>query len=339
MTNKKRVEKRTIKKKKFSWKMLGLFLVFEIIFTAMTGPFVLLYGPFMNAKKTYVGAAMTSFSHQYLATTFLSNDKINKILEEDVVETSSTVGIEQSNEIDVNLPKKHDDTIERIDFENIKYKGYLLIIKDPTRVKVGYTSKLGKEGETTSQIAENFNAIAAINGGAFTDTSSTVQWTGNGGTPSGVIINQGKVVYSDIEDDEERECMAITNEGRLLVGEYTISQLKKLNVMEAVSFEPTLVKNGKKIPISKDWGIAPRTAIGQREDGSMLLMVIDGRSLLSGMGASMKEVQELMIKYGAVSAINLDGGKSSTMYLNGEVINNPSDSLGERAIPSAIIVK
>lgn len=338
MTNRKRVEKRTTKKKKFSWKILGLFLVFEIIFTAMTAPFVLLYGPFMNAKKTYVGAAMTSFSHQYLATTFLSKDKINQILEEDV-DTSDTSGLEQSNEINVNLPKKHDDTIERIDFENIKYKGYLLIVKDPTRVKVGYTSKLGKEGETTSQIAENFNAVAAINGGAFTDTSSTVQWTGNGGTPSGVIINQGKIIYSDINDDEERECMAITNEGRLLVGEYTISELKKLKVMEAVSFEPTLVKNGKKIPIAKDWGIAPRTAIGQREDGSILLMVIDGRSLLSGMGASMKEVQELMIKYGAVSAINLDGGKSSTMYLNDEVINNPSDSLGERAIPSAIIVK
>lgn len=338
MINKKRVKKRTTKKKKFSWKILGLFFVFEIIFTAMTAPFVLLYGPFMNAKKTYVGAAMTSFSHQYLATAFLSQDKINEILKEDV-DTYDTSGLEQSNEINVNLPKKHDDTIERIDFENIKYKGYLLIVKDPTRVKVGYTSKLGKEGETTSQIAENFNAVAAINGGAFTDTSSTVQWTGNGGTPSGVIINQGRIIYSDINDDEERECMAITSEGRLLVGKYTISELKKLKVMEAVSFEPTLVKNGKKVPIAKDWGIAPRTAIGQREDGSILLMVIDGRSLLSGMGASMKEVQELMIKYGAVSAINLDGGKSSTMYLNGEIINNPSDSLGERAIPSAIIVK
>lgn len=336
MTISKKKKKRSKGKKKKCGKVFLAFIVFEIAFTAITAPFVILYGPFKNAKKTYVGAAMTSFKHQKLATMFLSDEKIKEILKMELDSDGPT----QVNESEVKLPQKHDNTIERIDFSNVKYKGYLLIIKDPTRVKVGYTSKLGVEGETTSQIANNFGAIAAINGGAFTDASSTAKWTGNGGTPTGVIISEGKVVHSDISNGGETECMAITKDGKMLVGKYTLKELKSKSVSEAVSFYPVLVKDGKKTTAANDWGVAPRTAIGQRAvDGAILLMVIDGRSVLRGMGASIRELQELMLKYGAVSAINLDGGKSSTMYLNGEIINNPSDSLGERSIPSAIIVK
>ncbi len=86
------------------------------------------------------------------------------------------------------------------------------------------------------------------------------------------------------------------------------------------------------------WGVAPRTLIGQRADGAILLLVIDGRSATS-LGATLKEAQEVIYKCGAVNAINLDGGKSTTMYYNDKIINNPSDSLGERAIPTAIIVE
>ena len=87
-------------------------------------------------------------------------------------------------------------------------------------------------------------------------------------------------------------------------------------------------------------GIAPRTAIGQRADGSIVMMVIDGRDLVSGLGCTITELQSLMLTKGeCVTAINLDGGKSSTMYLNGQVINNVSNGLGERYIASSIIVK
>ena len=86
------------------------------------------------------------------------------------------------------------------------------------------------------------------------------------------------------------------------------------------------------------WGIAPRTAIGQRKDGAILMLVIDGRQTRS-VGATLKDVQNTMLQYGAVNATNLDGGSSASMYYEGEVINNPSDPLGERSVPSAIYVK
>ncbi len=326
------------KRRKISFLAVLSFLLFEFVFTACTFPFLLLYGPFENAKSTYVGAAMTSMSHQYLAKLFLSDERIASILGENSVSDSSD---EITNTDEISIPKVKDDTIELEQIENPKYTGYLLTIKDPTRVKVGYTSKLKVEGETTSQIAENNNAIAAINGGGFTDQSSNALWTGNGGFPIGLIMSGGEVVFNDLGESGKTDLLAITKKGALIVGKYSVNELKKLDVQEALSFGPSLVINGKMTPMSGDggWGIAPRTVIGQRkEDGAILLLVIDGRGVGS-LGATLKEAQEIIYKCGAYNAINLDGGKSTTMYYDGEVVNTPSYSMGERTIPTAIIVK
>ncbi len=337
MENKRKRRKGNKKK----WKTIVAFLVFELVFTAVTAPFVLLYGPFDNAKRIYVGSAMTTMNHQYLATTFLSKERINEILNSSD-EKNENLGIKNNSVVEVN--GKHDNTIDLYKFENSKYNGHMLVIKDPKRVKVAYTKYMYKKGETTSEMAVDNNAVAAVNGGAFVDTSSNSNWTGNGGTPTGIIISNGKVVFSDLKTENTKtECMAITKEGKMLAGNYSTKQLKKLNVQEAVSFKPVLIKDGEPTPLggaNGARGIAPRTAIGQRADGSIVLMVIDGRNFVGSIGCTMTELQSLMLTKGnCVTAINLDGGKSSTMYLNGEVINDVSNGLGERYIASSIVVK
>lgn len=331
-----------IKKKKKKWKRVIAFLVFELIFTAITAPFILLYGPFDNAKRIYVGSAMTTLNHQYLATMFLSKERIDRILNSSDAQNEN-LDLKNNDSV-VEINGKHDNTIELYKFENSKYNGYMLVIKDPKRVKVAYTSSMYKKGQTTSEMAMQNNAVAAINGGAFIDTSSNSNWTGNGGTPTGVIISSGKIVFSDLKSDNAKtECMAITGEGKMLAGKYSINELKALDVQEAVSFKPVLIKDGVPTPLEGSdgaRGIAPRTAIGQRADGSIVMMVIDGRNLVGGLGCTMTELQSLMLTKGeCVTAINLDGGKSSTMYLNGQVINDVSNGLGERYIASSIIVK
>lgn len=313
--------------------VLGYFL-FGLIFTACTFPFLLLYGPFENAKRTYVGAAMGSMNTQYLATWFLSDKKIASI----IGNPSAQTGDETTNISQVKIQNNHDDTIEpyKID-DNPKYKGYYLLIKDPTRVKIGISSKLETEGEATSEIAKNNGAVAAVNGGAFVDKTS-VEWTGTGAFPDGIVISDGKKVWNSLEPDGKTDLFGITKGGVLIVGKYSENQLKELGVREALSFGPVLIINGKKTNITVDGGIAPRTAIGQKEDGTIILMVIDGRSLTS-LGATYTEVQEIMCKLGAINAINLDGGKSTTMYYDEDIINTPSNSMGERTIPTAVIVK
>ncbi|MGL4847598.1 MAG: phosphodiester glycosidase family protein [Clostridium sp.] len=327
------------KKKKKKWKLVIAFVVFEVIFTAITAPFVLLYGPFDTAKRIYVGSAMTTFSHQYLATAFLSKEKINEILNS----SAGSNSVQGDNGSTVDIQGTHDNRIDLYKFDNSKYTGYMLVINNPKRIKVAYTNSLYKKGETTSQMAIQNNAVAAINGGAFVDTSSSANWTGNGGTPSGVIISDGKVVASDLKPGESTTCMAMDAQGKMYAGSYTLQQLKNMGVTQAVSFGPVLVQNGKPTDlsgVSATWGVAPRTAIGQRADGAIVMMVIDGRSIVNGLGATMTELQTLMLTKGqCVTAINLDGGKSSTMYLDGKVINNLSNGLGERYIVSSVVVK
>ena len=321
-------------KKKLRFTNIVFFLIFEFVFTAATFPFLLLYGPFENSKRIYVGSAMKTMSHQYLATWFLSDEQINSI----IGKSSSGTSDETTNVSDVKIPTNKDDSIELYEIaDNPKYKGHYLVIKDPTRIKIGVSSKLQTEGETTSQIAENNDAIAAINGGAFVDKSS-VQWTGTGAFPDGIVMSDGKEVWNSLDKDGKTDLFGITKDGVLIVGKYSENQLKELGVQEALSFGPTLIVNGKETDITVDGGIAPRTAIGQREDGAIILMVIDGRSLTS-LGSTYTEVQEVMYKLGAINAINLDGGKSTTLYYDGEVRNTPSNSMGERTIPTAVIVK
>ena len=338
LNNKSKSKLKKVKKKakKFSTKTVVSFFIFEIIFTLCTFPFILLYGPFEKAKSTYVGAAMTTASHQYLATMFLSDAKIAEIMGQNTVEVTD----ETTNASQIDIPKIKDDTIEQYLIDgNSKYNGYYLVIKDPTRVKVGYTSKLKVEGETTSQIAENNDAIAAINGGGFVDQSSSAEWTGNGGLPTGIIMSDGKVIYDDL-GGKQTNSLGITKDGVMIVGNYSIDELKEQGVQEAVSFYPALIINGRMTQISGDggFGIAPKTAIGQRKDGAIILLVIDGRDIGS-LGATVKEVQEIMYKLDCYNAMNLDGGKSTTMYYDGEIINKPSNSMGERTIATAIIVK
>ncbi|WP_446897385.1 phosphodiester glycosidase family protein [Clostridium sp. LBM24168] len=333
-----RRKKSSIKVKKPIWKTILVFFVFEFVFTAITAPFLVFHGPFKNVTRTVVGAAMTTLSHQYIARLFLSDAEIKQILGGNEIDSTKQQNIGLSK-----FTNNHDSSIEREDIsDGKKFKGYILIIHDPTRVKVGYSKKLGISGELTSNIGKDKNAVAAINGGGFTDSSSeNSEWTGTGGKPIGLLMSGGKIIYNDISNsDSKHEIMGITEEGQLIVGYHSMNDIKKLKVMEAISFGPALVINGNGTIKSGDgnWGIAPRTAIGQRKDGSILLLVVDGRQSKS-IGASLKDIQNIMLQYGAINATNLDGGSSSTMYYEGEVINNPCDPLGERSVPSAVYVE
>jgi len=268
---------------------------------------------------------------------FLSDDRIKQIMEDQTVET-----IVQTNLKGVTVKSKNDNSIERYNIEGKKYKGYVLIISDPTRIKVGYSNMLGKEGQPTSDIARDNNAIAAVNGGAFTDGVVGSKYTGTGGSPIGIIMSKGKIQSNNIKNETiKTEVVALTKAGKLLVGPHSIQEMKKVGVTEALSFGPALIVNGQRT-ITKgngNWGIAGRTAIAQRKDGSIILLVIDGRQLGS-IGVTLREVQDILYdEYGAYNATNLDGGSSSTMFYDDEVINSPSDPLGERSIPSIIYVE
>lgn len=335
-----------VHKRKTKLHIIKNFLCYVVCITILTIiciPFTLLYGPFENAKKIYVGTAMNSMHYKWLATIFLSEDNIDKILgnNNDINNDSedSSMSTEDSNLI--NIPKRKDNSIERkeISDENNKFKGYALIIKDPTRVRLGISSKLFEEGETVSEIASQYDAVAAINGGYFTDENNSERWSSNGGIPTGFLMKDGKILQN-IDPNIESPILAITKDGNLLIGKTSVSKLLENEaVVDAMSYVTTLIKGGRLLSINDNEGSSPKTMLGQRTDGSIVFVVLDSNMPGGRICATLKEAQKVMNNLNCYNAINLDGGKSTTMYLNGGIINNPSNPLGERPISAGLIVK
>ena len=222
-------------------------------------------------------------------------------------------------------------TIERI--VGPTYKGYMAIIDDPSRVSVGVSSdfKNKQPGILLTEFLEKYDAVLAVNGGAFSDPNGK----GNGGYPGGVLISDG-VVYHEPTQYLTTACFDRSN--RLIVGNITAKQALKMDVRDAISFGPALIINGEVTDAGKDPGLNPRTAIGQRADGAVLLLVVDGRHLDS-IGASMADLISIMQEYGAINACNLDGGSSTAMVANGVQLNDGASVIGSRRIPSAVIVR
>lgn len=314
---------------KKSIKYILLFIVFQVIFVPVLVMSLIYYGPFKAVREMLVTTAMNTMTHQYFATMFLDQEEIDEIIARN--RPSEEIGNQDLN--DIKISDAVDDGIELIDVSSSSFKGYLLIVNDPSRVKLATAPRLGTVGATTSQIVEANDAIGGINGGGFKDDA-----LGTGGKPDGLLMQDGKLING--YEYSSYKVVGLDYDNKLIVSNSTsYTALKKLNVRDAVSFGPVIVINGQPTIYSGTggYGIHPRSAIGQRKDGAILMLVIDGRQVDS-LGATLKNVQDIMLQYGAYNAFNLDGGASSTLVYNNKVVNHPSDIMGERYVPCAFII-
>lgn len=171
--------------------------------------------------------------------------------------------------------------------------------------------------QTTSEIAESAGAILAINGDFY------------GARESGYVIRNGELYRSEAVSDQED--LVIYSDGSFgIINESEVSaeQLIEDGAVQTLSFGPALVEDGEvAVDANDEVGRAmasnPRTAIGIKADGTYMFAVADGRTDESE-GLSLQELAEFLKSMGAVTAYNLDGGGSSTMVFNGNVINNPT---------------
>jgi len=318
--------------------------VLAIFIMASSGIILIRIGILPGIQRLLVTTSMTTLSHKYIAYIVAEPDTINRIMADNSVEETQEVSNSNLIEIDWEEERinKHTQlekakpliTVEEISGEG--YKGYMMLISDPSRVFMAVPSSLGSYGQKIDKLIEDNNAIAGINAGGFADPEGK----GNGGVPTGILIKDGKVLFRQ-EGLSEFHLIGFNKDNILVIGKYTMEEIEKLNIRDGVSFKPFLIINGNPVKIYGDggWGIAPRTAIGQKDDGTVLFLVIDGRQPLYSIGATIKDIQEIMLRYGAVNAANLDGGSSTVMYNDGKIINKPCSSAGDRYLPSAFIVK
>lgn len=213
------------------------------------------------------------------------------------------------------------------------YTGYMLTVLDPSRVVLGCDpAHLGQKGFTVQQFVEMFDAVAGINGGGFEDENGQ----GNGASPDTALIHEGEVYCG--WNGVGRGFIGIDDNYILHVGIDSIDSALEKHIQEGTGFGPVLVVNGEICSEeSLQSGLNPRTAIGQRSDGAMLLLVVDGRQP-SSLGATYMDIAEIMYTHGAVNACNLDGGSSALMWYNNEYVNNSTTVVGIRTIPSSFVV-
>ncbi len=346
--------KKKDKKMKIWQKIIVLIICIGLILGSILG--FLLYGPYPKFRHWLITTAMTTMNHQYLAKWFYSDKTIDNVLKKNYVKESSEgtdtskvtfvdysktrVMYKNKYEKEILTKDKDNDLYKLININDGSMRGYLVVIYDPSKVKMETASSMGSKGEMLVSIAKRTDSVIAMNASGFIDPN----YNSNGGRPYGVVIKDGKIVSNLEKANVGGGVIGFTKDNKLILGKMSGDEALKKGVRDAMEFGPYLIVNGKPSFIKGNggWGTAPRSAIGQRQDGIVLFLVMDGRDYAHGIdGVGMVELTEILAKYGAYNASNLDGGTSSGLVINGELINKPVNGSGEkltRAIPDAWVV-
>ncbi len=332
--------------------------------------------PFIEKwRALWIETAMTTADHQWLATAFIPGSVIDKVMAQknntsDVIggsehlnnadeTTSADTEKPLPDEPDEPLPEEPDgsdilgqnkivvgendyagykvlvnDTDEGIVISEIHengYRGKIMLIDDPSRVFLGTTDKKDAEGLRIKAMMSLYGAVAGINASGFADPND--QGTGSdivGMSYDGEFWGE----YVDFYDS-----ILITTENRLVVGR--VLDWEKYNIRAGIQFGPVLIADREAmVSGSGGYGIHPRTAIGQREDGVIVFLVIDGRQIGWSLGCTVEDLVNILQKYNVVNAACCDGGSSSVLAYKGEVITKTSSLNPDygRRLPNAFLV-
>ena len=338
------------RKRRRFWDRIAGFIIVTVLIggCACLGlEYIIVKGPSPALRDIFVSTMDETRRFRFIPQIFLTEAELNEIRSK--AELDKTIS---TNKDLINLPGKDenektdepeydyglvDEDGDGVIYKDIKGNGFvgnMLIILDPTRVFVGMPDEYGGIGLTLEGMVKKYDAIGGINAGGFKDDGGG----GLGGMPEGLTIVDGVCYNSDFGVTEG--FAGLDKDGILHVGFYTYDDCVANNIVNAVSFGPVLISNG--VPTDPEYfssSVNPRTAIGQRADGAIIMLVIDGRQAHS-IGAKYQDVIDIMMDYGAVNACNMDGGSSTVMYYNGEYVNSCSAENGQpRPLPNAFLFK
>ena len=304
---------------------VGVFLLMAVV-TLYSVLLLICYGPSTKARNIFVTTFLETGALKFVVGLVLPDSKV-----QEVVNSNSLKEMEQEVDTDLIDVMGASDEIEIHEISGSNFYATMMIIHDPSRVTVATTYPFSEYGKTLDEIVKENDAIGGVNGGIY-------QSTGNkGGYPMGVVVSKGDIVWNSpygvgyhlVGFDEDNILRILSVDGM------STSQVEKLvkeeRIRDAVTFQEEasdannhfvkLIINGEKREANGlGSGANPRTAIGQREDGAVLLLVTDGRGASGHLGATANDLIEVMEEYGAVNAANIDGGSSSTMYYQDEYL-------------------
>ena len=333
--------------KVFSFLGVTLGMIFIALVLIIT---LICHGPSESAKELFATTILETGQLKFLANVFLSKDELQKIVDKNSLQ-------DMDDEVDKNLinteGNKEKELIEIHNVSGDGFEGTMMVINDPSKISLATTYPWGEYGKELGVIVDEAGAIAGVNGGIYYSSGN------KGGRPYGVTVSNGEIqditlgwsgLYL-IGFDENNLLRIISLEG---MNKSAVEKMvKEEKIRDAISFQEEssdannhfvkLIINGEKRELSgKGSGQNPRTAIGQRKDGSVLILVTDGRGKNGHLGATASDLIEIMAEYGAVNAANVDGGSSSSLYYNKKYLRTSVTFYYTNSswrLPTAFVVK
>lgn len=332
-----------------TFSFIGITLLI-IVLTLILTIYFICHGPSKSAQELFVTTILETGQLKFLANVFMSDEDIQEIVNKNSLK-------EMDSEVDGNLINVGGSTdkelIEIYKVSGNNYEGTMMVINDPSKISLATTYPWGEYGKELDKLVTESGAIAGINGGLYYSDAN------KGGRPLGVTVSNGEIEDMSLgatglhligfDNKNILRIIDISNMNRSEIE----NLIKTEGIRDAVSFQEEasdannhfvkLIINGEKRELNgMGSGANPRTAIGQREDGSVLFLVTDGRGKNGHLGATAADLIEVMSEYGAVNAANIDGGSSSTMYYNGEYLMTSVTfyySNSSWRLPTAFVVK
>lgn len=208
-----------------------------------------------------------------------------------------------------------------IDLTVANNKGWLVVVYDPSDVHImksrAFKTPNNDGKENIIDMTKRYGATIGVNGGGFYDDGKVSK-----DIPFGYIIENGKVIYKS--HNRESDIIGMSNDNKLMLVHATGEKAVEMGMRDGLEFGPFLIIDGKRQTNLKPTKAA-RNMIAQRDDGIILFLVTDG---LSYSGITFNEGIDVLEKYGATTAANLDGGASTQLVVNGELLNSPKNALG-----------
>ncbi len=316
----------------------SIFSIFLIIIDILAlGCFFVVYGPYSFFRDWFVTTAMTTMSHKYFAYTLYSEKTIEKVLDEnkiiesedptDTSKISFNADFEKDSyesiyEEQVLKRDEGNDIYKVVDIEGDTWNGKMVVVYDPSKLQLVFSSKYGSKGEYLSTMAERNNALVAMNASGVYHPNGQNRVTGTA-ILNGKVYAKGKDIYKG------GGLIGFTKDNILMLTKKSANEAIADGMDRAVEFGPFLIVNGvtpKFNNVVGGYSRAARVAIAQRKDGIVLFLVTEGTHTA---GPNMKEVIDTLELYGAYNAANLDGGTSSQLVINNKLINHPKNIMGK----------
>lgn len=333
--------------KVFSFLGVTLGMIFIALVLTIT---LICHGPSESAKELFATTILETGQLKFLANVFLSKDELQEIVDKNSLQDMDV-------EVDENLinteGNKEKELIEIHNVSGDGFEGTMMVVNNPSKISLATTYPWSEYGKELGVIVDEAGAIAGVNGGIYYSSGN------KGGRPYGVTVSNGEIqditlgwsgLYL-IGFDENNLLRIISLEG---MNKSAVEKMvKEEKIRDAISFQEEssdannhfvkLIINGEKRELSgKGSGQNPRTAIGQRKDGSVLILVTDGRGKNGHLGATASDLIDIMAEYGAVNAANVDGGSSSSLYYNKKYLRTSVTFYYTNSswrLPTAFVVK